>query len=957
MQKIITCLALLFSFGINAQKSTLSGSVKDNITGAPVIGAKVELRPAESVFRTKTNQDGGFTIQNIPYGNYTVVVSMLGMDSLFETIELAKPLETIELGFGKTIEQEEVRVVSSLVIDRKTPVAVSTIGTKEISEELGSQDLPMILNSKPGVHATQQGGGDGDARITIRGFDQRNVGVMIDGVPVNDMENGAVYWSNWFGLDAITGQIQIQRGLGATKLAMPSVGGTMNIITQSTGGKREINALQEYGSGNFLRTSLSYKSGNLKNGWGILFSGSYKQGQGWVDGLNTQGGFYYLKVQKKIKNHVVSLSGFGAPQQHGQRSFSQPIAFWDAKYARSLFTGSDDLYNVIDRFNATKDSSAYMTELSALGLDTGSVKPYYVSYADTNNAADRGIRYNPHWGYRTVDGKQTVYNERRNFYHKPQITLKDFWKINEKLSISNLAYVSIGRGGGQRYFNSSSTILYDENGQIDWDTIIYSNQYKTLFGQTYTTADALYDPVKLKSSQIISASMNNHFWLGGLSQFDYKANNVWSFAGGLDYRYYKGTHFNEILDLLGGEYYVNKSDQNASTPMKVVGDKIADPAKPYQNYRDGLVQWAGGFIQTEYSKGQWNAFVNASMVGNFYKGIDYFRPRQLQVGDTTLEIGYADTVTYNGQTYDRNSEGLQYNQTDWVSKVGFTFKTGANYNVTERSNIFLNVGYLSRTPQFSNVIDNTRNRVFDELLNEKIIAFEAGYGFRSKKVSVNTNAYYTRWENRPLPFGLSIPDPNDPTERIAVNVPGMDALHMGIEVDAVYQLNKKISIEAMASLGDWTWQSAETITFLTDTITFDATGVKVGNSAQSTYAASIRYAFVKNGYIKIKYTFFDRYYSDFNPNDLTPESGTAGRQPWRIPSYGLMSVHAGYRVKFENSSLNFRANVFNALNTLYISDATNNNNFVNSAKDFNANSASVFVGQGLQFNVGVGFEF
>ena len=58
---------------------------------------------------------------------------------------------------------------------------------------------------------------------------------------------------------------------------------------------------QEYGSGEFLRTSLSYKSGTLKNGWGVLFSGSYKQGNGWVDGLNTLGAFYYLKFRKKSK--------------------------------------------------------------------------------------------------------------------------------------------------------------------------------------------------------------------------------------------------------------------------------------------------------------------------------------------------------------------------------------------------------------------------------------------------------------------------------------------------------------------------------------------------------------------------------------------------------------------------------------------------------------------------------
>ena len=912
MKVLISLTSLFLTFGSFAQVGTVAGTVIDNSDGgSPMIGVKVEIKPSETPLRARTDDEGNYMIGTVPYGDYQIIVTGIDMDSIVQDLTVDQARVTMNLESGRTLEQEEVEVIGNLVTERKTPVAVSTIGTKEITEELGSQDLPMILNSKPGVHATQQGGGDGDARITIRGFDQRNLGVMIDGVPVNDMENGWVYWSNWFGLDAITSQIQVQRGLGATKLAMPSVGGTMNIITMSTGGKRKIKVKQEYGSGNFLRTSFAYKSGTLKNGWGVLFSGSYKQGNGWVDGLATQGGFYYLKVQKRIKSHILSLSGFGAPQQHGQRSYSQGIEYWDSEYARSLGVSASDF--------------------------------------DSTNM-DNGIRFNQHWGYRTVDGKREVLNERRNYFHKPQITLKDFWKVNKKLSWSNMAYVSIGRGGGQRFFNSGSNILYDEDGQIAWDTMIYNNQYKELFGQVYSTADFAYDSTLLKSSQILSSSVNNHFWIGGLSQVDYKLNDAWTLAAGLDYRFYKGTHFNEVLDLLGGEYFVNTQNQNAATPMMVVGDKIG--RQPWHNHRDGLVQWAGGFAQAEYSKGRWTAFMNASTVTNFYKGIDYFLGKQLVVGDTILEIGYDDTVTYNGVAYDRNSSGLRDNQTDWVSRTGLTVKTGVNYNINENMNGFVNVGYLNRTPQFSNVIDNTRNRIYDTLVNEKILAFEVGYGYRSKKFSANFNGYFTSWENRPLPFGLTIQDPDDPLEQILVNVPGMDALHMGAEIDFSYRITPKITFEGMASYGDWTWQSAESVVIPGgDTVTFDARGVHVGNSAQSSYAASLRYEFVPGGYLKVKYNFFDRYYSDFNPDDL--DGPTAGKESWQIPSYGLLSIHAGYRLRMENSSLNFRANVYNVLNSLYISDARNNFN----GSNFNAGSAAVFIGQGTRFNVSVGFEF
>ena len=217
----------------------------------------------------------------------------------------------------------------------------------------------MILNSTPGVYATQTGGGDGDARITIRGFNQRNVAVMIDGIPVNDMENGWVYWSNWFGLDAVTSNIQVQRGLGASKIAIPSVGGTMNILTKGTGNKAGGTIKQSVGSYGKMRTSLGYNSGKLDNGWGYTLAGSYKKGNGYVEQTWSEGFFYYAKIQKELGNHILSLSAMGAPQKHGQRSYKSDIATYDADYSQSLGDTSDF----------------------------------------SNRTINKGIAYNKHWGY------------------------------------------------------------------------------------------------------------------------------------------------------------------------------------------------------------------------------------------------------------------------------------------------------------------------------------------------------------------------------------------------------------------------------------------------------------------------------------------------------------------------------------------------------------------------------
>ncbi len=892
---------------IFGQNAVVSGTVTDNVAKQPVVGAKIILGDQ---FKAITNLDGKYEIKDVPYGTYKLTVMMISFDTVRMEITVDKPTLVHDVLLGGSQELEEVKVIGNLASDRNTPVAVTRIPTQKITEELGSRDLPMLLNGTPGVYATQTGGGDGDSRINVRGFDQRNVGVLIDGVPVNDMENGWVYWSNWFGLDAITSTVQVQRGLGATKLAMPSVGGTINILTQGVGSRKGLSFRQEYGTGNFLRSTLSYNSGMTKRGWGVTASGSYKQADGWVEGTPSQGTFGYIKIQKRYKDHLFSLSAFAAPQKHGQRSFNQPIQYWDTEYARDL----------------------------GVPIDT------------TTFFLNQGLRYNQHWGYRTVDGNREVMNERLNYYNKPQITLKDFWKVNEKLSISNIGYLSIGRGGGTSLFNSS--VLRDSTGLIDWDEIVKENQVNSLFGSP--NIDPLYSPDEIKSSQILLASVNNHFWVGYLGQFNYTLSKQIEISGGIDYRYYEGSHYQKIVDLLGGDYFVEASNKNDADPMKRVGDKIAK--NKWNNDRDGLVNWAGMFGQMEYTGNRWTYFVNVSGVINSYKGIDYFQKKVLEVGDTTLRIGAKDTVYYQGQMYTANSEGLEFFQTDWKTIPGGTIKVGGSYELTEYSNIFVNAGYLSRTPQFSNVIDNNTNSFFREILNEKIMAFEAGYNYANKKFGYNVNGYITNWKNKPFPFGVQVPNPIDPYEFIRININGMDALHIGGELDLAYRLNKKISFEGMFSIGDWKWNSSETV-FIPQydslTITFDAKGVHVGDAAQTAFAAAVRYEPIKSLYFKAQVQYFDRYYANFDPFALQGAKG--GRDAWKVPSYYLVNLFAGYKVDLKNFDILFNGSITNLLNTKFIADASDNKN--NPYANSDAQSAMVMFGQGFRFNASLGVQF
>lgn len=887
----------------------ISGAAKMSPGDIAVAGAKITLlKQGAAITRVATNDEGMYELSNIPFGKYQIMFTLPLTDTIRLDIQLSQANLTQNFTIRATQEVREIRVIGNLVNGQNVPVAVTKIDTKKITEELASRDLPMLLNGTAGVYATNQGGGDGDARINVRGFDQRNVGVMIDGVPVNDMENGAVYWSNWFGLDAITSQMQVQRGLGATKIAMPSIGGTINIITQGVGTKKGGSFKQEYATGNFLRSSLSYNTGMTKSGWGLTLSASYKQGQGWVEGTPTQGFFGYTKISKRLDKHLLTLSAFAAPQQHGQRSFFQGIQYWDASRSQDLGVQFD----------------------STLLLN------------------DMGIRFNQHWGYVTNEaGEKEILNERLNFYNKPQITLKDFWSVNDKLSISNLAYLSIGRGGGTSIFNSSA-ILRDENANIDWDQMITENKVNSLFGTP--NIDPIYSPTEIKSSQILLASMNNHFWLGYLGQFNYEYSKKTTFSGGLDYRYYEGRHYQVITNLLGGDYFVSTANFNDPDPMQRVGDKIAK--NTFNADRDGVVSYAGVFGQVEHSGERINWFANVSGILNGYKGIDYFQRKVLVLSDTILRIGALDTITYNGQTYHAGSAGLEYFATDWKYIPGVTIKGGLSYKINKFNDVYWNLGYLNRTPQFSNVIDNNTNSFFGEIVNEIIYAVEGGYHYANKHFGVNYNAYFTNWKNKPFPYGVAVPDPNDPTEFIRVNINGMDAIHMGQEIDVAWEISPKLSIDFMLSIGNWIWNSSKTV-FIPQydslEFTFDAKGVHVGDAAQTAMAASIRYEPIKNAYVKIQGQFFDRYYADFDPFSLQGING--GRDSWVIPSYSLINVFAGYRYK----QFSVGGAITNLLNTSFISDARNNANGI--YDQFNAQSAAVMFGQGLRFNINIAIQF
>ncbi|MBO4621168.1 MAG: carboxypeptidase-like regulatory domain-containing protein, partial [Paludibacteraceae bacterium] len=579
MRKLLT--TLMFSalcMGLMAQGMKISGTVVDAENGEPIIGASVlEDGTSNGVV---TDLDGNFTLTvgtnakiKLSYVGYEplVLVAMQNMGTI--------PMKAVAMVL------EDVTIMGQMAKMSKTPVAVSQVNALEIEERLGGAEFPEILKNTPGVHANGQGGGWGDSEIWMRGFDNTNVATMINGVPMNDMEGGTVYWSNWQGLSDVTSVMQTQRGMGASKVSAPSVGGTINIITKGIDAKRGGVVSYSLGNDGANKLLFSVSTGLRASGWAITVLGSKVWGNGYIQGTSYSGYSYFANISKRInEKHQLSLTGFGAPQSHWQRP-----------------SGSSGALTLAEWNNVKK----YMTD----GMD---YRRYNPAYGYANNGKQKGANYNQ--------------------YHKPQISLNHVWQIDYKSSLSTSLYTSIGRGFGY----TAEASPYSTYSYSDLTRGAYNGVLTTVFRRDdgsfdYGAVEDLNAASENGSQLIFAENRNYHNWYGLVSTYQNRFLDVLDMTAGLDVRYYQGIHQAVICDLMSGDYFIDATRVNSVNREN--NYHAADPNWQYEKlnvgdvvYRDytGHVSQNGAFATLEYSTEKLSAFVNGSLAYTSYWREDRF---------------------------------------------------------------------------------------------------------------------------------------------------------------------------------------------------------------------------------------------------------------------------------------------------------------------------------------------
>ena len=889
-------------------QNTVSGTVTDASTGEALAGANVVVTGTS--MGAAATADGSYSISNVSNGTYTITASVIGYADGSQSVNVNGDA-TVNFSLDiSALELSAVEILASRA-DEKTPVAFTNITKADVEARLGSQDIPMILNTTPSVYATQQGGGAGDARINVRGFNQRNIAVMINGVPQNDMENGWVYWSNWDGVGDATSSIQMQRGLSAVNLATPSIGGTMNIITDPTALNRGGKFKQEFGAGGFLKTTANYNTGLI--GGKMAFSSTIvrKTGDGIVDGNWTDAWAYYFGASYAISDgNRLELYAIGAPQRHGQNLYRQNMASYGKEGVDFAKKQSDYDQEALEKFgNGDRLFSQNWGPISS----SYKGKQYWYMYG-----AKKTDRYN-----------SGFLNERENFFHKPLVNMNHFYTVNDNMRLSTVAYWSGGSGGGTGTYGSSFRNPAVEGNKWyasspwtwNWDGAITANS---------NNVDTAYDPTKNRSKGILRNSINRQDTYGVISKLNIDVNSSLKTQVGIDWRTAGIEHAREVRDLLGGDYFVytgNKNDKTPASQMKGLGDIVA-----YHN--NTTVDWLGFYAQGNYVSGPINAYG--------------------MIGQSSISYSYKDMFT----------EAQEKITADAISTM--QIKGGIMYDLSESIAVFGNYGIVEKPPILDNVIyfDGT---VASKPVNETFNSMELGLNYNSSKYALKVNYYDTQWKDRNLTKSVTTGQGSSGDTDV-IFLTGVDQSHSGIEIEGSAQVIDMLRLDFAASFGNWkfagdangiyTDYSEETTTqtkysyALKDLWVGDMpqTGLVIGATATPLPGLSIQGVM----------NYYDKNYADWSPGDREIEGGTADReQVWMAPSYSKIDLHAYYNLPMQVAGTNIQlfAHVFNLTDALFIQDATDNSQYNGFDSDHDADSAEVFFGTPRYMNMGLSVRF
>ena len=508
------------------------------------------------------------------------------------------------------------------------------------------------------------------------------------------------------------------------------------------------------------------------------------------------------------------------------------------------------------------------------------------------------------------------------------------------MKLSSVLYWSGGSGGGTGTYGSvkrqpaiegnpwyaSSPWMWDWNGEIE---------------ENSNNIDSSFSTDRNRSTGILRNSINRQNTYGLISKLNYSVSDELELQVGIDWRTAGIEHAREVRDLLGGDYYVDYADDNASDGKVVeLGDIIA-----YHN--ETTVDWFGAFLQGQYDTEKINLYGmgGISTIGYTYE--DHFALNVDEDGNKIDNFVEADAITT------------------------FQVKGGGRYNLDDRLSAFANLGYVQKPPILDNVIDYDGN-VSQNPDNEKFTSFEVGGEYGSELVSIKGSYYNTQWKDRNLTKSVTTGQ-GDSGDTDIIYLTGVNQSHSGVEIESKVALHEMVELDLAVSIGDWyfdgdakgdytemEYNDDNQIIGQTSTeYEYALNNLKVGDMPQTAYVGGLTLKPIDGLRIQGLYRWYDNHYADWSPDSREVEGDADRAQVWKSPSYGKLDLHLSYKLpEIAGLDMTLHGHLFNALDDVYVQDATDNSKYNGYGDKLHlAHNAEVFLGTPRSFNLGLSVNF
>ena len=722
----------------------------------------------------------------------------------------------------------------------------------------------------------------GAAYFRIRGYDSDNSSVYMSGVQVNDPENGRPSWSEWGGLNDAMYNKEAINGLGAAKFSFGAIGGTTNIITRASLQRKQEKITYSLSDRSFTnRVMCTYSTGLMKNNWAFTFSGSRRWGnESYVKGLFYDGWAYFGAAEKKLNDkHSIALTVFGSPTKRGMQAAATQECF--------------DLTN-----------SHY---------------------------------YNPNWGYQNGE----VRNAKVKNFHEPMAILNDYWTINPKLKVTNSLAYSFGKNGtsGLNWYNAPDPrpdyYRYLPSWQSNMSVNVYQvptvpanqdivNAITSAWQNDVNTSqinwDHLYQVNNLanltgaQANYLVEEKRNDHSQAMLNSLWNYQKDDHIILSGGLELNKYKGHHYKTILDMLGGNYWVD-IDQYAVQDYHGSHDAMQND----MNNPDRQVK-AGDIYGYNY-----NIYQNSGLLWGqaefSYNKIDYF-----VAANVSNTVFWREGLMKNG----RNPSN-SYGNSDKSDYTNYGVKGGATYKINGHNYIVGNAGYITEAPYSSNafVDPSIKNTLTSGIGSQKTASGDISYLYKSQIVNLRFTAYQTMFynESREISFYH-----DDYATFVNLTMTGIDKTMQGFELGAEIKATSTISVTAVGALGNFRYTSEPTATVsyengsrpdLTEPVY--QKNFYVSGTPQNAASIGIKYNHPKLWYFNASLNYFDKMYLDFNPERRTEEAVTGATtgndtlinriiQQEKLKGGFTIDASIGKSIYYKNAFINITFSVNNILN-------------------------------------------